>query len=221
MKKRTLMSWSSGKDSAWALHKLQHDPEIELVGLFCTVNKEFNRVAMHGVRSALLLEQAKQTGLPIQIIEIPHPCSNTEYEKIMEAFTKKAKNNNIDYFAFGDLFLDDIRSYRQKKLKDSGITPIFPIWGLPTNELSREMIRAGLKTIITCINPKQIPEDFIGSEFDDSFLDSLPANVDPCGENGEFHSFVFDGPMFRKKIEIVVGEIVSRDDFLFADILPT
>ena len=220
MKRKTLMSWSSGKDSAWALHKLQQNPEIDLVGLFCTVNKEFDRVAMHGVRVDLLQRQANSIGLPLQIIEIPNPCNNAEYEQIMGQFVDGAKSDNIDYFAFGDLFLEDVRNYREEKLKDSGIKAIFPIWGTPTDKLSREMIDSGLRTVITCINPKQTPKEFIGREFDDSFLDSLPETIDPCGENGEFHSFVFDGPMFNEKIEIVVGDVVQRDDFIFVDVLP-
>ena len=220
MKKKVLISWSSGKDSAWALYKLQQDPEIDLAGLFCTVNKEFNRAAMHGVRVELLQEQAKNIGLPLEIIEIPNPCSNSEYEKIMGQFVKKSKTANIDCFAFGDLFLEGIRNYREEKLKDSGIEAIFPLWGIPTDKLSREMINGGLKTVITCINPKQIPKKFIGKEFDENFLNSLPKDIDPCGENGEFHSFVFDGPIFKQQIEIFIGDIVHRDDFIFADVLP-
>ena len=220
MKRKTLMSWSSGKDSAWALYKGQQNREIDLVGLFCTVNKKFDRVAMHGVRTELLQKQAKSIGLPLEIIEIPYPCSNVEYEKIIGQFVERAKNDNIEYFAFGDLFLEDVRNYREEKLKSSGIKPIFPIWGIATDKLSREMINNGLRIVITCINPKQIPEEFVGREFNENFLDSLPETIDPCGENGEFHSFVFDGPMFKEKIEIFVGDIVHRDDFVFADILP-
>ena len=220
MKRKALMSWSSGKDSAWALHKLQQNPEIELVGLFCTVNKEFDRVAMHGVRVELLQKQAESIGLPLEIIEIPYPCSNAEYEKIMGQFVERVKNDNIEYFAFGDLFLEDVRNYREEKLKGSGIKPVFPIWGMPTDKLSREMISSGLRTVITCINPKQTPKEFVGKEFDEDFLDSLPGTIDPCGENGEFHSFVYDGPMFKDKIEIFVGDIIHRDDFVFADVLP-
>ena len=184
MKRKALMSWSSGKDSAWAFHKLQQNPEIDIVGLFCTVNKEFDRVAMHGVRVELLQKQAKSIGLPLEIIEIPNPCSNSEYEKIMGQFVERVKIAKIEYFAFGDLFLEDIRNYREEKLQGSGIKPIFPIWGIPTDELSREMISNGLRTVITCINPKQIPKEFVGREFDESFLDSLPETIDPCGEKG-------------------------------------
>lgn len=218
MKRKTLMSWSSGKDSAWALCKLQRDPEIELLGLFCTVNSEFDRVAMHGVRVELLRMQAASIGLPLDIIEIPYPCSNQDYETVMAAFTANAKNKGIECFAFGDLFLEDVRNYRVEKLAGSGIEPIFPIWGLPTDTLAREMIRSGLRTLVTCINPKQVPRRCVGVEFDHEFLASLPVTVDPCGENGEFHSFVFDGPMFKQKIGIAVGDIVLRDEFLFADI---
>jgi uncharacterized protein (TIGR00290 family) len=175
---------------------------------------------MHGVRVELLQKQAESIGLPLEIIEIPYPCSNAEYEKVMGQFVERAKSDNVEYFAFGDLFLEDIRNYREEKLKGSGIKPVFPLWGIPTDKLSREMIGSGLRTVITCINSEQIPKEFVGREFDESFLDSLPATVDPCGENGEFHSFVFDGPMFKEKIEISLGDIVHRDDFMFADLLP-
>ena len=217
-KKKTLMSWSSGKDSAWALYKLQQDPEIELLGLFCTVNSEFDRVAMHGVRVELLRMQAQSIGLPLDIIELPWPCSNQDYEQVMAVFTAEAKSKNIDHFAFGDLFLEDVRDYRVEKLAGSGIEPIFPLWGLSTDRLARQMIRSGLRTLVTCIDPKQLAQSFVGVEFDDEFLASLPATVDPCGENGEFHSFVFDGPMFKQKIDISVADIALRDGFLFADI---
>lgn len=218
MKRKALMSWSSGKDSAWALYQLQQDPEIELLGLFCTVNSEFDRVAMHGVRVELLRKQSDSIGLPLDIIEIPYPCTNEAYEEIMAEFTAKAKHKGIECFAFGDLFLEDVRNYRVEKLAGSGIEPIFPIWGLPTETLAGEMIRSGLRTVITCINPRQVPQRCVGVEFDHEFLALLPTTVDPCGENGEFHSFVFDGPMFRDKIDIVVADIVLRDEFLFADI---
>lgn len=213
------MSWSSGKDSAWALHTLQQDPEIELMGLFCTINSEFDRVAMHGVRVELLQAQANSIGLPLHLIKIPNPCSNAEYEKVMGEFIKKVQKDNIEYIAFGDLFLEDIRNYREEKLKGTGIKPLFPLWGIPTDTLSKQMINNGLKTIITCIDPKKIPENFVGSEFNYDFLDSLPADIDACGENGEFHSYVFDGPMFKNKIDIQTGEIVHRDGYVFIDIL--
>ena len=174
---------------------------------------------IHGVGVELLQKQAESIGLPLEIIEIPYPCSNADYEKIMGQFVKKAKSNYIDRFVFGDVMLADVRDYRERKLKRSGIQPVFPLWGMSTDTLSREMIRSGLRAVITCVDPKQIPKEFIGRELNERFLDSLPETADPCGENGEFHSFVFDGPMFQERLEIAVGDIVSRDGFVFADIL--
>ena len=220
MKRKTLLSWSSGKDSAWALHIMRQQPDIAVVGLFCTVNTEFNRVAMHAVRVELLEAQAKSAGLPLHIIQIPNPCSNAEYADAMTAFITEAKKQDIDCFAFGDLFLEDVRIYREDRLRETGITPLFPIWGIPTKELSRTMVSSGLRAMITCIDPKCLSVDFAGREYDDSFLAQLPAAADPCGENGEFHSFAFDGPMFNYPIGISLGEIVQRDGFVFADLLP-
>jgi uncharacterized protein (TIGR00290 family) len=219
MKRKTLLSWSSGKDCAWALYKLQQDPEIDLGGLFCTVNSEFDRVAMHAVRVELLQQQAKSIDLPLNIIEIPYPCSNDLYEEIMALFVEKSKMANIEQFAFGDLFLEDVRNYREEKLNGTGISPIFPIWGVPTDELAKEMVVGGLRAVITCLDPKQISKDFIGREYNESFLNDLPEGVDPCGENGEFHSFVFAGPMFKKQVEISMGNIVQRDGFVFIDVV--
>lgn len=220
MKRKTLLSWSTGKDSAWALHVLQQTQDVEVVGLFCTVNKEFNRVAMHAVRVELLRQQAKSVGLPLHIIEIPNPCSNGEYDDAMTSFIGDAKTETIECFAFGDLFLEDVRRYREDRLKATGITPIFPIWGIPTKELSKKMVSSGLKALITCVDPKRLTKEFAGREYNESFLNDIPAGVDPCGENGEFHSFAFEGPMFQNPIEIKLGEIVHRDGFVFADILP-
>jgi uncharacterized protein (TIGR00290 family) len=219
MKSKTLLSWSSGKDSAWALYQLQSDPEIDLHGLFCTVNSEFNRVAMHAVRLELLKRQAEHIGLPLEIIEIPYPCSNEQYEEIMARFVDGARGENIEQFAFGDLFLEDVRSYREDKLTGSGISPVFPIWGSPTSQLAQEMVASGMRAVITCIDPKQLPEEFIGREYTQDFLNDLPEGVDPCGENGEFHSFVYAGPMFRKPLEIALGEVVQRDGFTFIDVV--
>ncbi|MHC5039404.1 MAG: Dph6-related ATP pyrophosphatase [Planctomycetota bacterium] len=220
MKKKTLVSWSSGKESAWALHTVLRNPERVVAGLFCTVNRAFDRVAMHGVRIDLVKRQAKSVGLPLEIIEIPYPCSDGEYEVLMARFVERARADHVEHFVFGDLFLEDVRGYREEKLKGCGIEPLFPLWGMPTHALSREMIRSGLRMVITCIDPKQAPAECLGKEFDESLLDSLPESVDPCGENGEFHGFVFDGPMFRERIEITVGEIVHRDGLVFADLLP-
>jgi len=220
MGKKVLVSWSSGKDCAWALYKLLQNENYSVEGLFCTVNKEFNRVAMHGVRVELLKKQSESLDLPLEIIEIPFPCSNAEYEQIMGEFVKRSKIKEIEHFAFGDLFLEDVRNYGIDKLKGSGIEAIFPIWGVPTKQLAKEMTENNLESVITCIDPLKISSELIGSEFNENFLKNLPKNIDPCGENGEFHSFVFDGPMFKNKIEIYYkGEIVNRDNFLFIDLL--
>jgi uncharacterized protein (TIGR00290 family) len=215
---KTLMSWSSGKDSAWALYQLQSNPDIDLRGLFCTVNSEFQRVAMHAVRIDLLKQQAEHIGLPLQIIEIPYPCSNEQYEEIMARFVAGSKDENIKHYAFGDLFLEDVRRYREENLNGTGINPVFPIWGIPTNQLAHEMVASGLRAVITCLNPKQLPEEFIGREYNQEFLNDLPDGVDPCGENGEFHSFVYAGPMFRNPMQIALGEVVHRDGFVFIDV---
>lgn len=219
-KKRTLFSWSSGKDSAWALHTLQQNPDIDIVGLFTTINEAFDRVAMHAVRSELLENQARSLGLPLNKISLPYPCLNDQYEAIMTDFVSSAKTDGIECFAFGDLYLEDVRRYREDKLADTGITPIFPLWGKPTKELAEEMISNGLRAVVTCIDPKHLSLELSGSEFNHAFLSRLPSNIDPCGENGEFHSFAYDGPMFNEKINIAVGETVVRDGFIFSDLLP-
>jgi uncharacterized protein (TIGR00290 family) len=220
VKKTTLLSWSSGKDSAWALHVLRQDPDIDVVGLFSTFNQAFDRIAMHGVRIELARHQAENAGLPIRLIPIPHPCSDDEYAAIMERFVERARQQRVDCFAFGDLLLEDVRQYREERLTATGIAPLFPLWGLPTGELSREMVGSGLRAITTCLDPQYLSEEFAGQEYDASFLDRLPAGVDPCGENGEFHTFAFDGPMFRQPVSVRVGETVSRDGFVFTDLLP-
>ena len=220
MKKRTLLSWSSGKDSAWALHILRQQSDIEVVGLFSTVNQEFERVAMHAVRIELVHQQAESIGLPVLLIQIPYPCSNAEYAAIMREFVEQAKQQEIECFAFGDLFLEDVRIYREVSLADTGITPIFPLWGRSTKELANTMVASGLRAKITCVDPKYLSPEFSGKEYGELFLEQLPSNVDPCGENGEFHSFVYDGPMFEKAINVSIGETVSRDGFVFTDLLP-
>ena len=219
-KQKTLLSWSSGKDSAWALHTLRQDPQIELAGLFCTVNQAFNRVAMHGVRVELLQRQADRLGLPLQIIDIPYPCSNEQYAQVMSEFVTQARAAGVTHFAFGDLFLEDVRRYREERLQGTGISPIFPLWGSDTRELSQTMVTAGLRSVLTCVDPKQLSKDFAGRIFDATLLRDLPADVDPCGENGEFHSFAFDGPMFAQAVDFTLGETVARDGFVFTDLLP-
>ena len=220
MSRRTLLSWSSGKDSAWALHVLRQDPGVEVTGLFCTVNAAFERVAMHGVRLELLRRQAAAVGLPLSLIPIPHPCSNADYARAMQAFVAQARDDGIEAFAFGDLFLTDVRRYREEQLQGSGIAPLFPLWGSPTAELSAAMIAGGLKAVITCIDPKRLARGFAGRAYDAAFLADLPEGVDPCGEFGEFHSFACDGPMFARPVALRVGETVEREEFVFTDLLP-
>ncbi|MBF6570876.1 MAG: adenine nucleotide alpha hydrolase [Candidatus Binataceae bacterium] len=217
MTKRVMLSWSSGKDSAWALHLLRSDPDVELAGLFTTVNREFDRVAMHAVRRTLLDAQAARIGLPLDAIPIPYPCPNETYETVMSAFVEEAKRRGVTHFAFGDLFLEDIRRYREEKLAGTGIGPLFPLWGLPTRALAREMVAGGLRAYITCVDPKQAPREWAGRLFDAAFVNAVPENIDPCGEHGEFRTFAFDGPMFHHSVEAVVGKIVERDGFVFAD----
>ena len=218
--KKTLLSWSSGKDSAWALHLLRRRSDLEVVGLVTTVNKPYQRVAIHAVRVALLQRQAAAAGLALHLIDLPSPCSNAEYEQAMAAFVEQSKQRGIECMAFGDLFLADIKEYREAKLSGTGITPLFPLWQMPTNKLAKEMIRSGLRAVVTCVDPKQLPVRFAGREFNEQFLADLPAQVDPCGERGEFHTFAFAGPMFATALKIELGEVVERDGFGYADVLP-
>jgi uncharacterized protein (TIGR00290 family) len=215
---RTLLSWSSGKDSAWALHVLRQQRDVEVVGLVTTVNAAFDRVAMHGVRRTLVEAQAKAADLPLHLLEIPHPCPNAEYERIMGAFVAQQTAEAIEAMAFGDLFLADIRRYREAKLAGTGLTPLFPLWGMETGALARTMIEAGLQAYVACLDPRRLPERFAGRRFDASLLAELPEGVDPCAENGEFHTFACAGPMFRSPIAIEVGETVTRDGFVFCDL---
>jgi uncharacterized protein (TIGR00290 family) len=220
MRKKTLLSWSSGKDSAWALHVLRQQPELQIAGLFTTVNQLYQRIAIHAVRLELLESQAEAVGLPLQIINLPYPCSNAEYETAMEKFVEESRQEGIECMAFGDLFLQDIREYREARLAGTGITPLFPLWKMPTDLLAREMISSGLRAMISCVDPKQLPARFAGREFNEDLLAALPGEVDRCGERGEFHTFAFDGPMFSKPVDVRVGEIVEREGFVYADLLP-
>jgi len=218
---RVLLSWSSGKDAAWCLHMLRQTPGVEVVGLLTTVNAEFDRVAMHAVRSSLLREQAEATGLPLLAIPIPWPCSNEEYEEIMRrSLAEAGERFEMTHVAFGDLFLEDIRAYRETKLAGTGRDPRFPLWGIPTDELARQMIAEGLEAVLTCVDPRRLPASFAGRAFDQSLLNDLPDGVDPCGENGEFHTFAWNGPMFSRPIAHTVGEVVEREGFVFADLIP-
>jgi uncharacterized protein (TIGR00290 family) len=220
MKKKVLLAWSSGKDSAWALHVLRQQGQYEIAGLMTTLNAAFDRVAMHSTRRVLVEMQAEAAGLPLIVAPIPWPCSNADYELAMKRVCDQALGQSIAAIAFGDLFLTDVRAYRERQLKDTGLEPLFPIWGTPTPALAQEMIATGLRATLVCVDPKQLPSSFIGRDFDQSFLNDLPAGVDPCGENGEFHSFVYAGPMFGCEIPIVTGEKVDRDGFWFCDVLP-
>jgi uncharacterized protein (TIGR00290 family) len=221
MRQRTLLSWSSGKDSAWALHLLRNSREFEIVGLLTTVNQVADRVAMHAVRSELLRAQAHAVGLPLYPVPIPSPCSNAEYERAMASAVERAKSDGVTAMAFGDLFLQDIRSYREQQLAGTGVSPCFPVWGIPTDALAREMISSGLRARLTCVDPRQLSADFVGREFDASLLEQLPSSVDPCGERGEFHTFAYAGPMFERDLEIQSGVTLERDGFVFADLLLT
>jgi uncharacterized protein (TIGR00290 family) len=215
--KRILLSWSSGKDCAWALHLLRQQPDIEIVGLLTTVNAEFDRVAMHGTRRAILEAQAAASGLPLWDIPLPWPCSNEVYEQRMAEACQRAIDDSIQAIAFGDLFLRDVRTYREQQLASTGIEPLFPLWDIPTHELARAMIAGGLRAKLVCVDPRQLDPSFAGREFDIDLLRDLPSTVDPCGERGEFHSCVYDGPMFSHPIELEAGEIVNRDGFVYAD----
>jgi uncharacterized protein (TIGR00290 family) len=215
--KRVLLSWSSGKDSAWALYLLRRDPAIEMVGLLTTINAEFDRVAMHGTRRSVLEAQAAAAGLPLWVVPLPWPCSNEVYEQRMAEACKRAIDDGVDAIAFGDLFLEDIRAYRERQLAPTGLEPLFPLWQIPTDELARTMIAGGLRARLTCVDTKQLPGSFAGREFDEALLRDLPAETDPCGERGEFHTCVYSGPIFSGQVDLEAGEIIDRDGFVFAD----
>ncbi|MBO0764942.1 MAG: adenine nucleotide alpha hydrolase [Hyphomicrobiaceae bacterium] len=216
---KTWLSWSSGKDSAWSLHVLRQSDGVEVVGLFTTINAAFDRVAMHGVRRALVEAQASAAGLPLHLIDLPDPCPNAAYERIMGLFLAKARAAGVEAMAFGDLFLADIRAYRERQLAGTGIAPLFPLWGRDTRGLSREMIDGRLVAHVTCVDPSRLDRSLVGRRFDRSFLADLPAGADPCGENGEFHTFASAGPMFGAPVAIRPGIVTERDGFVFADLL--
>ena len=220
MMKKTLLSWSSGKDSAWALHSLRNDPEIDLAGLFTTVNETFGRVCMHATRLDLLHRQADAAGLPLHVINIPYPCGNEQYGAIMRSFIDESLADGIERMAFGDLFLQDVRDYRENQLLGTGITPIFPLWGIPTGTLAERMLASGMEAYVSCVDPGKLPAAFVGRRWSRTLLDEFAANVDPCGENGEFHTVVVGGPFFDSPIDVRIGETVERDGFVFADIIP-
>jgi uncharacterized protein (TIGR00290 family) len=219
-KPKALISWSSGKDSAWALHLVRQSGEFDIVGALTTVNDAFNRVSVHGLRNELLLAQVEAAGLAPVLVHIPYPCTNAIYEAAMAKEVEAAKQRGITHVIFGDLFLQDIRGYREAKLAGTGITPVFPVWLLPTDKLALDMIDSGVEAYLTTVDLKKMPASFAGRRFDRDLLRDLPAGIDPCGENGEFHSFVAAGPMLSRRIPVRVGETVEREGFAYADLLP-
>jgi uncharacterized protein (TIGR00290 family) len=216
-----LIAWSSGKDSAWTLHRLRGVPGIEVAGLFTTVNEDVGRVAVHGVCVSLLERQARAAGLPLHRISIPPACPNAVYEAAMARFLEHALHEGISHIAFGDLFLEDIRRYRERQFSGTGIAPLFPLWGQPTRLLAEEMVANGLRARIVCVDPRQAPRAWAGKTFDPEFLSRIPEGVDPCGERGEFHTFAFAGPIFDAPIDTRVLHIAERDGFVYADVAAT
>ena len=216
--KRIALSWSSGKDSAWALDLLAQNADLEVAALITTFNQAADRVAMHAVRRSLVRRQAEMTGLPLWEVDLPWPCSNQQYEAIMRGVCQRAVAEGLEGIAFGDLFLRDIRAYREKQLAGTGLEPYFPVWDIPTAALARDMIAAGVRAKLTCVDPKQLDRSFAGREFDEELLRDLPPTADRCGENGEFHTFVYAAPVFRRSIAVQSGEIAERDGFVFADV---
>jgi len=220
MKKKTLLSWSSGKDSAWALHVLQRDPGIELLGLFTVMNQRYNRVSMHATRSELLARQADAVGLPLQRIHLPDPCTSEQCDAIMRKFVLESAARGIECMAFGDLFLEAVRQYREDQLSGTGIEPVFPLWAMPTRALAEEMLSAGLDAYVSSVDLQKLPSRFAGRKWSRELLAELPEDCDPCGENGEIHTVTVGGPMFPRTVPVTVGEIVERDGFAYADIVP-
>lgn len=215
---KAILSWSSGKDSAMALHRTLAAKELEVVCLLATISDAFHRVSMHGVREELLELQAESLGIQLQKMMIPYPCPNAVYEEKMSEVLSFWKRKGVTHVIFGDLFLEDIRKYREEKITQIDLTPVFPVWGKDTANLAREMLGIGFRAVICCVDPRKLDAQFVGREFNSSLVRDLPANVDPCGENGEFHTFVYDGPIFTKPIRVQVGERVMRDGFQFADL---
>lgn len=216
--RRAWVSWSSGKDCTYALAAARADPDLEVTGLLATVNSAAGRVAMHATRRSLLEAQAESLGLALHVVEIPSPCPNEVYEQRMAAAMAGAGDDGVEAVVFGDLFLADVRAYREGTLAGSGIAPVFPLWRRPTAALAREMVAVGVRAVLTCVDPAKLPASFAGRAYDEALLAELPAGVDPCGENGEFHTFVFDGPGFAHRLDVAVGEVVERDGFVFADV---
>jgi uncharacterized protein (TIGR00290 family) len=217
---KALIAWSSGKDSAWALHEVRRAGTFDVVGALTTITDAFGRVSIHGLRQELLAAQLDAAGLTPVTVRIPYPCSNEIYEREMAAAMERAKAEGIGHVIFGDLFLEDVRRYRETRLEPTGIAPVFPIWHKPTDALAREMIASGVDARLVCVDRKKLPRSFAGRRFDATLLADLPSGIDPCGENGEFHSFVAAGPMLARPVAIKTGEVVERDGFAYADLLP-
>jgi uncharacterized protein (TIGR00290 family) len=218
LRKKALVSWSSGKDSAWTLEVLRKSSEYEIVGLLTTINVNFDRVAMHGVRRQLLEAQAAAAGLALWKVALPWPCSNQEYEAAMSAACATAIGAGVQAVAFGDLFLEDVRQYREDRMRGLGLAPVFPLWKVNTLQLIHDMWAGGLRSRIVCLDPKKLPASFAGRDLDPQVLAEFPPGIDPCGENGEFHTFVYDGPMFDEAIAVENGVTVTRDGFVFTDL---
>lgn len=218
--KKTLLSWSSGKDSAWALHLLRQDPAIDILGLFTVMNEKFDRVSMHSTRRELLQRQAETIGLPLQAINLPDLCTNERCDAIMGQFVTDAITRGIGCMAFGDLFLEEVRQYRVNQLKGTGIEPMFPLWGIPTGLLAEQMLSAGVEAYVSSVDLKKLPARFAGRKWTRELIAQFPQGSDPCGENGEIHTVVVGGPMFRETVPIKIGEIVERNGFAYADIIP-
>jgi uncharacterized protein (TIGR00290 family) len=219
MTPKALIAWSSGKDSAFSLHEVRRAGTYDVVGALTTVTETFARVSMHGVREDILRAQLDAAGLPATIVPIPYPCPNEIYEARMAAALAEAKRNGVTHIIFGDLFLEDVRAYREEKLAGTGIAPVFPLWGRPTPTLAREMIAAGVETYLSTVDLKKLPASFAGRKFDAALLADFSPDIDPCGERGEFHSCVTAGPMFSRRLNVTVGERVERDGFAYADLL--
>lgn len=215
---KILLSWSSGKDSAWALHLLNQQHPGAVAALLTTVNEAMDRVAMHGVRRSVLEEQARAAGLPLRVVHIPHPCPNSIYEERMRAAVADARANDFTHAAFGDLFLEDVRRYREERLAGSGLQPLFPAWGIPTSELAEQMIDGGLRARLACVDTRHLDASFVGREFDRSLLQDMPPAVDPCGERGEFHSCVYAGPMFKESITLQTGDTHAVAPYVWCDL---
>lgn len=220
MKKKTLLSWSSGKDSAWALHLLRQNPSVAVVGLFTVINEKYQRASMHATRLEMLARQAEAAGLPLRTVKLPDPCTNEQCDAVMERFVRECLAEGIECMAFGDLFLEEIRNYRENQLRGTGIEPLFPLWKIPTTELAANMLAAGIKAYISSVDLARLPASFAGRQWTRMLVDAIPAECDPCGENGEIHTIVVGGPMFSHTIPVRVGDIVERDGFAYADIIP-